>query len=197
VGLEAVGQIRKLVALAGHSDARGYRQWQEVGRHVKKGRKSFPILVPVMRKGTRKNAETGEEEDYQYVAGFSSAPVFGLSQTEGDPLPDTNPEIAAWLENLPLLDVAREWDLSVDAYNASARLDDPDRQGRLDHRRRHPDGSRRHDSVQDQAARNRLSPRRASRSGPRQNALLQKWFSARLSRSRSSKLTDTGGRWAG
>ena len=34
-----------LTALAGHSDARGYRQWQEVGRHVKKGEKSFHILV--------------------------------------------------------------------------------------------------------------------------------------------------------
>jgi len=30
-----------LTALAGHSDARGYRQWQAVGRHVRKGQKAF------------------------------------------------------------------------------------------------------------------------------------------------------------
>ena len=30
-----------LTALAGYSDARGFRQWQTVGRHVKKGEKSL------------------------------------------------------------------------------------------------------------------------------------------------------------
>jgi len=107
-----------LTALSGHSDARGYRQWQEVGRHVKKGAKSFPILVPMVRKRAEKNAETGEEEEERtWIAGFTSAAVFGLSQTDGEPLPPADPEVTGWLENLPLLDVAREWGLSVDAYN--------------------------------------------------------------------------------
>ena len=83
-----------LAALAGHSDARGFRQWEKVGRHVKKGEKSFPILVPVVRKGTRKNKETGKEEDTQYIAGFTSAAVFGLDQTDGAPLPPPDPR---WL----------------------------------------------------------------------------------------------------
>src|SRR5436309_43588 len=33
-----------LALLAGTSDARGYKQWAEVGRHVKKGARAFRIL---------------------------------------------------------------------------------------------------------------------------------------------------------
>ena len=106
-----------LAALNGTSDARGYRQWQEVGRQVKKGEKSFPILVPIVRKRTTENRETGQEEETTYLAGFTSAPVFGIEQTEGDPLPAPDPEVATWLDSLPLLKVAREWGLSIDAYN--------------------------------------------------------------------------------
>ena len=106
-----------LVALAGHGDARGYRQWQEVGRQVKKGERSFSILVPIIHKRTKENAQTGEEEEYSYVAGFTSAPVFGLDQTEGDPLPPPDPEVTGWLDKLPLAEVAKQWGLSVDAYN--------------------------------------------------------------------------------
>lgn len=105
-----------LTALAGHSDARGFRQWESVGRNVKKGEKSFPILVPVVRKRTKKN-DDGTEEEYTYIAGFTSAAVFGLQQTEGDPLPPPDPRVMAWLESLPLVEVARDWSLSVDAFN--------------------------------------------------------------------------------
>ena len=106
-----------LVALAGHADARGYRQWQEVGRHVCKGEKAFPILVPCVGKKTVTDPETGEEEERTYVYAFTSAPVFGLDQTEGDPLPPPDPAVRAWLESLPLKEVAESWGLSVDAYN--------------------------------------------------------------------------------
>jgi hypothetical protein len=57
------------------SDARGYRQWQEVGRQVKKGEKSLPILVPIVRKRTTENRETDQEEETSYLAGFTSAPA--------------------------------------------------------------------------------------------------------------------------
>jgi len=106
-----------LAALNGTSDARGYRQWQEVGRQVMKGEKSFPILVPIVKKGTTENRETGQEEETTYLAGFTSAPVFGIGQTEGDPLPAADPEVTTWLDSLPLLEIAREWGLSVDTYN--------------------------------------------------------------------------------
>src|SRR4051794_40846156 len=39
-----------LVLLAGTADARGYRQWQEGGRHVKKGAKSIRILASCTRR---------------------------------------------------------------------------------------------------------------------------------------------------
>jgi len=106
-----------LVALGGHSDARGYRQWQQVGRHVRKGQKAFHILVPMVGKRTDKDPETGEEQDRTFVRGFTSAPVFGLSQTDGDPLPPPDPAIAQWLESLPIREVAESWGLSIDAYN--------------------------------------------------------------------------------
>jgi hypothetical protein len=70
-----------------------------------------------MRKATRKDKETGEPEEYSHVAGFTSVAVFGLHQTEGDPLPPPDPEVTAWLESLPLVEVAQEWGLSVDAFN--------------------------------------------------------------------------------
>ena len=76
-----------LVALAGHADARGYRQWQEVGRHVKKGEKAVHILCPCVGKKTETDPDTGREREGSFLYGFTSAPVFGISQTEGDPLP--------------------------------------------------------------------------------------------------------------
>ena len=111
-----------MVAIHGHSDARGYRQWKQVGRHVKKSEKAFPILVPMCKKKEDQNEKTGtdeasEEKPKTFVYGFTSAPVFGVNQTEGDPLPPPDPKVLAWLESLPLIDVAGEWGLTVDAYN--------------------------------------------------------------------------------
>src|SRR4051794_28838859 len=48
-----------LVILSGFTDARGFNQWQEVGRSVKKGEKAFYILAPVTQKV--KDKATGEE----------------------------------------------------------------------------------------------------------------------------------------
>jgi len=106
-----------LAALAGSADARGYRQWQEVGRHVKKGEKAFPILVPLCGKVREQDPDMGEEREWSFVYGFTSAPVFGVEQTEGDPLPPPDPRVTAWLESLPLVEVAKAWGLSVDAFN--------------------------------------------------------------------------------
>ena len=93
-----------LTALAGHSDARGFRQWKAVGRSVTKGQKSFSILAPMTRNVVRENAETGAEERTSYVFGFKSVAVFGLAQTEGEPIPDGDTEADRWIESLPLLD---------------------------------------------------------------------------------------------
>ena len=106
-----------ITAILGHSDARGYRQWQAVGRHVKKGQRGFPILVPLTKKIEAEDRNTGESTSRFVTYGFKHAIVFGLSQTEGEPIPNGDPEIENWIESLPLVDVARAWGLSVEAYN--------------------------------------------------------------------------------
>lgn len=101
-----------LVALNGHSDARGFRQWQSVNRFVRKGERSFTILSPVM-----KARETDDGEKESFLLGFKGTAVFGLSQTDGEPLPECDPELLRWVETLPLVDVAREWGLTVETYS--------------------------------------------------------------------------------
>lgn len=96
-----------LALLAGTCDARGYRQWQEAGRHVVKGAKAFHILGPSTRKV--EDRETGEER--VIVLGFHPIPVFRFEDTEGFPLeqPDYDPPAPA-----PLTEVARSWGIAVE-----------------------------------------------------------------------------------
>lgn len=101
-----------LVALAGFTDARGFRQWQQVGRFVKKGEKSFTILAPVVK--AVKDEETGKNKEI--LIGFRGIPVFGILQTDGEPLPAPDPECERWVENLPLVEVARKWGLRVEIF---------------------------------------------------------------------------------
>lgn len=102
-----------LTALHGHSDARGFRQWQEVGRQVQLGQKSFAILSPCVR--TREDKATGEK--VSYVSGFRTTAVFGYSQTEGADLPEPDPTLQDFLKNLPFRAVADSWNLTVEAYS--------------------------------------------------------------------------------
>jgi hypothetical protein len=102
-----------LVALQGYKDARGFRQWQEVGRRVRKGERAFDILSPLRKKV--EDAKTGQERTVIY--GFKGTAVFGYEQTDGMPLPPADPEAARWVETLPLFEVAREWGLSVESFN--------------------------------------------------------------------------------
>lgn len=102
-----------LVVLNGYSDARGFQQWKEVGRNVKKGEKAFQILGPITKKW--RNEETGEER--VIVIGYKCLPVFGLEQTEGCPLPTGDPDIDKWVESLPLLAVTRHWGLNVGTFD--------------------------------------------------------------------------------
>jgi len=52
---------RFLMFLNGTNDARGFRQWQKVGRCVKKGAKAFYILVPVFKKVPVKDKQITEQ----------------------------------------------------------------------------------------------------------------------------------------
>jgi hypothetical protein len=98
---------RLIMCLKGTMDARGFRQWQQVGRSVKGGSKAFYIMVPKM---TRRETEKGDEE--QIVGGFLAKPVFRYEDTAGKPLQTTEPPK---LPDLPLIDKAKEWGISVKA----------------------------------------------------------------------------------
>ncbi|MCZ7359183.1 MAG: ArdC family protein [Candidatus Methanoperedens sp.] len=80
---------RILMYLHNTEDARGFRQWQQVGRYVKKGSKAFYIIAPVTRKITaEKNLESGEmvREERTVLAGFKGIPVFRIEDTDGAPV---------------------------------------------------------------------------------------------------------------
>jgi len=101
---------RITIFLAGTADARGFRQWNDAGRHVKKGARAVYILVPRMIK-RETTSETGEPEEQEILAGFMGRPVFRVEDTEGQPLDYEQIE----LPPLPLMQRAREWGLSVKA----------------------------------------------------------------------------------
>ena len=98
---------RLIMYFSGTIDARGFRQWNEANRYVKKGSKAFHILVPCFKK--IKDEDTGKEGEV--LRFFKSAPVFRLEDTDGEPLDYQLLE----LPELPLLERAEEWGVSVKA----------------------------------------------------------------------------------
>jgi antirestriction protein ArdC len=100
---------RTLMFLAGTEDARGYRQWQEVGRQVKKGARAFRIFAPRFVKAAK---EKGSDSDEAVkLVGFLLVPVFRVQDTDGDALDYVPPEVP----DLPLVEVAAAWGISVSA----------------------------------------------------------------------------------
>ena len=97
---------RTLMFLSGTADGRGYRQWQQVGRYVKKGSRAFYILVPFIKKIDDENGDPKEA-----LLGFGTRPVFRVEDTEGQPLDYQNIEVP----ELPLLKRAEQWGISVKA----------------------------------------------------------------------------------
>jgi hypothetical protein len=104
-----------IAALSGTCDARGFKQWNSVGRTVVKGKKAIWILAPCTKKITERK-ENGENALRTIVYGFRSIPVFALEDTKGDPLPDTGDKYLEWVKQLPLADVAEAWGIQVDSY---------------------------------------------------------------------------------
>ncbi|MCD5401133.1 ArdC family protein [candidate division NPL-UPA2 bacterium] len=105
--------MNQIIQLTGYTeDARGYKQWKKVGRQVKKGAKALYILAPIVQKRKKKNKETGEEEEYQYLGGFRYIPVFRYEDTEGDPLPGTQDVTPKTLP--PLFQVAERLGVKIE-----------------------------------------------------------------------------------
>jgi len=104
---------RLLMILAGTDDARGFRQWEEVGRKVKKGARAFYILGPCTKRVTQKetDAEGQEiEEEKIIITGFKAIPVFRYEDTEGEEIqrPDYSPAVLP-----PLAEVAEAYGITV------------------------------------------------------------------------------------
>ena len=102
---------RLLMAAQGTNDARGFRQWQEVDRHVKKGSKAIHIFAPLTKKVKEKDENTDEETEKIIVTGFRPIPVFRLEDTDGEPLPkfDYTPKVYP-----PFFDVADKLGITVE-----------------------------------------------------------------------------------
>ncbi len=70
----------------------GFHTWHDLGRSVKKGEKGIMIFAPVVvkREASPDQAQVKEREPKEpfRVAGFRTAYVFDVSQTEGKPLPE-------------------------------------------------------------------------------------------------------------
>lgn len=96
-----------IMFIHGTEDARGFRQWQEVKRHIKKGSTSFQILVPCFKK----EKDEKNNEDVSRLAGFTTANVFRVEDTEGEPLDYERIK----LPTHPLMDRAIEWGIDVRA----------------------------------------------------------------------------------
>ena len=94
----------------GSWDCRGFRQWQQVGRHVRRGAKASFIFGPVLVR--HKDPETGEE--VPVLVGFKTIAVFADHQTEGKELPVVS---HAPRELPPLADVAERMGIDVRETN--------------------------------------------------------------------------------
>ena len=68
----------------------GFRAWQRLGRHVKKGEHAIAIMAPVVyrRKAGADDTDETEDADDESVTTFKTAYVFDISQTDGKPLPE-------------------------------------------------------------------------------------------------------------
>ena len=72
-----------LMLLQGTDDARGFKQWSDVGRYIKKGAKAIHILAPIT-KTIDDPKKPGEK--IKILNGFKAVPVFRYQETEGKPL---------------------------------------------------------------------------------------------------------------
>lgn len=103
---------RFIAVLRGHRDARGFGQWREVGRTVKRGERAFYILGPCTVTAKEADPERGIEEGDARLVGFRGIPVFGYGQTEGEPI-EWAEEERRFFDTLPLVEVARSWGLDL------------------------------------------------------------------------------------
>ncbi len=112
----------------------GYRTWQnEFDRHVTEGEKAIWIWAPIIAKQCPECGnspsyhersgceydETPPDEWSKGLVGFRPAPVFDISQTEGEPLPELETEATGDGDELvpALLEVASSLEIEVEVVS--------------------------------------------------------------------------------
>jgi antirestriction protein ArdC len=96
----------------GTEDARGYKQWKDVKRHVIKGKQSFDILVPVFKKVEDEKTK----EASTMLKGFCCGCVFRMEDTEGEPLDYQKLQ----LPEFPLIERAKALGVSIHAIGGNS-----------------------------------------------------------------------------
>jgi antirestriction protein ArdC len=69
------------------SHVAGFNTWKDVNRWVKKGEKGIAIIAPMLLKN--RDADAQPKDDAKTIVRFKAVHVFDVSQTEGEPLPET------------------------------------------------------------------------------------------------------------
>jgi len=108
----AYGNKDKEIEVLKNFDFRGFKQWNDIGRKVKKGSSAQYILVPLYRK-IKKNVKNDkgddEKKEFNYIYGFKNIPVFHISQTTGKEVKHSKLK----LPELPFKEVSNFLGLSV------------------------------------------------------------------------------------
>lgn len=93
-------------------DARTFKQWKTVGRHVL-GPSDFRIWAPIMvPKATGHKGPDGKPLTRMILIGYRTIPEFRIENTDGDPVPEhiDEPKPA---NAPPLMEVANVWKMNV------------------------------------------------------------------------------------
>ena len=73
-----------------------YKQWEELGRQVKKGEKAIWLTMPKTLKIEKENKETGKKEEFQLKKFVMIPRWFSYDQTEGDEIGGAEVQIPEW-----------------------------------------------------------------------------------------------------
>jgi hypothetical protein len=99
---------RMMVVMHRTTDARTFKQWQAVGRSVKKGVHAFYLLAPCFVKEEYADKVTKQTEERLKLVGYRGFPVFRVEDTDGEALPSAAPAVFP-----PLMEVAEAWGVGV------------------------------------------------------------------------------------
>lgn len=105
----------------------GFKVWESMGRNVKKGEKGIRIFAPNRRRVEVKDSEGNVVRDAKgrplkesRVVGVTTATIFDISQTEGEPLP----EIKQSLSEEPLPGFREDLEKSIAAAGFSIEFEE-------------------------------------------------------------------------